>query len=450
MEWDSLNRIDLDREYINIVRDNEELCYEDYLKTIENVKRSTAMYKGKPVPFLYMPKLYTQEDIKSFKKLTSTLMGILEKVIDRYTKDPGFREKFGFSKLLEELILVEHGYNAKVPMARIDIFYKEDGSFKFCELNADGSSAMNEDRELARILSNSTSFKELEKKYDIISFELFDTWVKECVSIFREFDPSIPKPNVAIVDFNDKGSSNEFEVFKEAFKRNGYNTEIVDARDLKYIDGKLYFNDMKVDVVYRRLVTRDLMERSGEIPDFIQAAKEGKVCIIGPIKSQIIHNKIIFKVLHDTDTLEFLTEEERNFIKNHIPYTTKFQGDDFDFERLIIDKDKYILKPSDLYASRGVYAGRDFDDEEWEEKLKECYGKDYLIQEYYTPGQSDLVEFDHGKLKISKFNNITGIYMYNEKLYGLYSRVGKNAIISGLHDCYTLPTFIVKEKADKD
>ncbi|WP_432401998.1 glutathionylspermidine synthase family protein [Wukongibacter sp. M2B1] len=441
-----MNRINLDRVYIDIVKDRKESCYKDYLKTIERVKNSTAMYKGKPIPFLYMPKFYTEEDIERFRKLTSTLMTILKKVIDRYVEDSSFREKFGFTKLLEDLILTEHGYSAKVPMARIDIFYKEDGSFKFCELNADGSSAMNEDRELSRILSGTVAFKEMEKKYKIHSFELFDTWVRESVSIFKEFDSSIDKPNVAIVDFNDKGSSNEFEVFKEAFKRNGYNAEIVDARDLKYINGNLYFNDTKIDFVYRRLVTRDLMERADEIPDFIRAAKEGKVCIIGPIKSQIIHNKIIFKILHDNDTLDFLNKEEISFIKNHIPYTAKLDGDNLNYDELIAEKDKFILKPMDFYASRGVYAGRDFSSKEWKKRLEECSGRDYLIQEYYTPAQSDLVEFNEGKLMINKFNNITGIYMYNEKLYGLYSRVGENAIISGLHDCYTLPTFLVTKK----
>lgn len=439
-----LKRSNLDKEYIEIIKEQESVCYKDYLNSIEEVENSTAMYKGKPVPFLYMPKFYTQEDLNRFRNLTDTLMTILRKVIDRYIEEPIFRQKFGFSELLEKLILTEHGYNAKVPMARIDIFYKEDGSFKFCELNADGASAMNEDRELSRILSKSVPFQLFEKKYDIKPFELFDTWVKECISIFREFDSSIENPNVAIVDFNDKGSPNEFEVFKETFIRNGYNTEIVDARDLKYIDGKLYFNDMKIDIVYRRLVTRDLLERASEIPDFIEAAKEGNVCIIGPIKSQIIHNKIIFKILHDVDTLEGLTGEEQAFIKNHIPFTAKFEGDGFDFEELVKDKDKYILKPSDLYASKGVYAGCDFNKEQWKEKLEECHGKDYLIQEYYTPTKSNLVEFDQGKLKISEFNNITGIYMYNEKLYGLYSRIGKNPIISGLHDCFTLANFIVK------
>jgi hypothetical protein len=440
-----LNRIDLDREYIDIINANETLYCSDYLDAMDKVKASTAMYKGKPIPFLYMPKLYTQKDLERFTKLTDTLMTIIRKVIDRYINYPAFREKFGFSELLEKLILTQHGYNARVPMARFDIFYKDDGSFKFCELNADGSSAMNEDRELSRILSESIAFKEMSRKYDISSFELFDTWVEECISIFKEFNPEIQKPNVAIVDFNDTGSPNEFEVFRDSFEKNGYKTMIVDPRDLKYSHGKLYIDDMRIDIVYRRLVTRDLIERADEIPDFIQAAMEGKVCIVGPIKSQIIHNKVIFKILHDKDTLEFLTEDEGQFIKDHIPLTAKFEGDEFDFDELTINRDEYILKPSDLYASRGVYAGRDFSAEQWKEKLLECHGKDYLIQEYYTPNKSDLVEFVEGKLKISKFNNITGMYMYNEKLYGLYSRIGKNPIISGLHDCYTLPTFIVRD-----
>lgn len=440
-----MNRFDLDKQYIDIIKSKRESCYEDYLDTIEKVKNSTAMYKGKPVPFLYMPKFYTEKDLEAFRGLSSTLMAILRKVIDRYIEDSNFRKKFGFSKLLENLILAEHGYNAKVPMARLDIFYRENGRFMFCELNADGSSAMNEDRELAKILSQSIPFKEMNKEYDIKPFELFDTWVNECIGIFKEFDEAIQKPNIAIVDFIDKGSPSEFEVFKKSFEKSGYKARIVDPRDLEYSNGKLYIDDMEIDIVYRRLVTRDLIERASEIPDFIEAAKEGKVCIIGPIKSQIIHNKIIFKILHDNDTLEFFTDKERTFIKKHIPFTARFNKENFDMEELIKNKDSYILKPSDLYASRGVYSGKDFRNEEWREKLLECDGKDYLIQEYYTPAQSDLVEFVNGEIQISKFNNITGIYMYNEKLYGLYSRVGKNPIISGLHDCYTLPTFIVKK-----
>lgn len=433
----------IDRDYINIVKKNESKYYEDYLKAIEKAKNSTAIYKGEPVPFLYMPKFYTKEDFSDFQSIMSTIMGILKKVINEYKRNSDFRKKFPFSKELEELILVEHGYSTYVPMGRFDIFYYDKDNFKFCELNADGSSAMNEDRELGNILSETAAFKELDKKYTIQPCELFDTWIDECISIYQDFGGQKEKPNAAIVDFIDKGTINEFEVFKKRFEKRGYNTVIVDPRELKYIDGKLYYNDFEIHIVYRRLVTRDMMEKIDQIPDFTQACREGKVCIIGPIKSQIVHNKIIFKVLHDEDTLQLLTSEEQEFVKNHIPYTKTFEGYR-DFNLFIKNKDNYILKPWDYYASKGVYAGRDFTEEEWAKKLHDCSGKDYLIQEYYSPPRTKLVHFVNNNFEINEFNNITGIYVYNEKVTGIYTRVGRGAVISGLHEYYTLPTFIVK------
>lgn len=433
----------IDRDYISVVKENENMYYEDYLKAIEKSKTSTAIYKGEPVPFLYMPKLYTGEDFSHFQSIMSTMMGIIKKVIDQYKTNADFRKKFPFSKELEELILVDHSYSTYVPMGRFDIFYHDKNNFKFCELNADGSSAMNEDRELGNILSETLAFNEMKEKYNMEPCELFDTWIDECIKIYSEFGGVKENPNVVIVDFIDKGTTNEFKVFKERFERRGYNTVIADPRDLKYVDGKLYKDDFEIDIVYRRLVTRDMMEKISLIPDFVQACREGKVCIIGPIKSQIIHNKIFFKVLHDEDTLELLSDDEKQFVKNHIPYTEVFEGNK-DFTDFINNKDSYILKPCDYYASKGVYAGRDFTEEQWKEKLDECFGKDYLIQEYYCPPKTELVHFVDGNLEINEFNNITGIYLYNEKVRGVYTRVGRDAIISGLHEYYTLPTFIVR------
>mgnify|MGYP007066365596 FL=1 len=36
--------------------------------------------------------------------------------------------------------------------------------------------------------------------------------------------------------------------------------------------------------------------------------------------------------------------------------------------------------------------------------------------------------------------------MYNEKFEGLYTRLGKSTIISGLHDYYTVPNIVAEEK----
>ena len=51
--------------------------------------------------------------------------------------------------MAEELILRADPAVSLLPMARIDFFYNEQtGAYKYCEFNTDGTSAMNEDREL--------------------------------------------------------------------------------------------------------------------------------------------------------------------------------------------------------------------------------------------------------------------------------------------------------------
>lgn len=433
-------------EYIDIVKQNKVNYYKDYEKTVEAVANSKAQYKGKPVPFLYHPILFTQDDLDNFHRIGKTLISISNKVVEKYLESPKFREKFGYPKLLEELILSEHGYDVNVPIGRFDIFYGGGDNFKFCELNTDGSSAMNEDNTLARIILETEPIKKMKEKYNIDYFELLHKWVDESISIFRKFNKSIEKPTVAIVDFEGSGTPAEFEEFRKAYIEKGYNAVITDPRKLEYTDGKLYLKGIKIDLIYRRIVTRELVERSHEIQDFINAYKDRAVCVVGPIKSQIMHNKIIFKILHDEDTLEFLNEEEREYIKKHVPYTTEFEGDQKIFDEAFENKDKYVIKPRDLYASKGVYVGRDFSNEEWMTKLEENWENDYLLQEFCQPYKQELVQFKDGKMEVNKFNHILGLFMYNEKLAGLYTRVGSNNIISGLHGYYTVPNLLATEK----
>lgn len=439
-----MDALNINREYIELVLENPDLYLQDYKRTVEKVKNSKAQYKGKPVPFLYNPMFFTEEDVDNFRKIGSMMISIANKVTNRYIEDEDFRKKFRFPKLMEELILVENGYHINVPIARFDIFYKDYDNFKFCELNTDGSSAMNEDNTLAEILLETEAMKRFGRKYSFSLFELFDSWVKESLEIYKKFDPNNPKPNVAIVDFTESGTTEEFKEFKKAYMRNGYNCIIVDPRDLTYKDGKLYFKDYKIDLVYRRIVTFELIEKAEEIPDFIEAYKNKAMCTIGSLRSQVVHNKIIFKILHDEDTLEFLNQEEREFIKKHIPYTGLFEGDKKIFEEVLNNKDKYIMKPLDLNGSRGVFAGRDYSIEEWKRKLEEVWERDYLYQEFYNPHKREFIVFNDRGVSVEEFGTITGLFMYNENLAGLYTRVGSKSIISGLSEYYTLPNILVK------
>src|SRR6056297_3627975 len=303
----------------------------NYLKKIEKeLKNSKALYKGEPVPYLYIPRLFNINDINNFKNMTENMFKIINKTIKLYLEEKEVRDLYKFDKNLEEMIKAPHYYDTYVPMGRFDIFYYGD-DYKFCELNADGSSAMNEERELSKILKNTKAVKNL-KKYNVKQFELFDSWVDEVEKIFKEYknnkDEKIKEKNetnIAIVDFLDKTTPVEIEVFKEHFIKKGYNCFIVDPKNIVYKDGELYFEDSKIDIIYRRLVTKDLMERYDQIQDLVKGIISGNTCIIGPIKSQIIHTKKFFQILHNDLFRKYLDEEELEYIDKHIPYTKELK-----------------------------------------------------------------------------------------------------------------------------
>lgn len=421
----------------------------DFLKFQSGVAQSKAIYKGEPVPSLYVPMVYEAKDLKTFEEALKGMMAVVNSTIDLYLTQPEVSALFQFDAALDALIRVPHHYDVNVPMGRFDIFYYGEGHYMFCELNADGASAMNEQKELAQVFERSLLKRAFEQKEKVTltTFELFDAWVKEVGVIYDQYrnkqTEASETPYVAIVDFVDKSSPIEFEVFKTAFIQAGYKCDIVDPRHVTVEAGALYHAGQKIDIVYRRLVTKDLMDHYDEIPAFVEGLLAGKTCVVGSVKTQIIHSKRFFEVLHHPDFQKYLPEEQRNFVEKHVPYTAKLTFKDI----YLTGKNDYIIKPVDYYASKGVCAGSDYTKEQWVDLLKEKSNEDYIVQRYCPLSLVENVIYNkESGFERHWFKTITGLFTYNEKLSGVYVRAGRNAIISGLHDGYTMSTFIAKEK----
>lgn len=436
--------------YKSIIDSNFEENIESAKKQQEYIKKYTARYHGYYVHTLYMPKMFTEEMAEYIFSSASVMYGILEKVIREYIKNPRYRALFGFDEKLEKLILRPIYYDCLLPVTRIDIFFNEDDfSFKFCEFNADGSSAMNEDKELNQAIRLTSAYAEFTKKYDARTFELFYSWVKVFKDIYNTYGKAAEKPYVAIVDFFNGDISREFTAFKEAFEQSGLECEICEITELRYEDGCLLSpSGHKIDAVYRRAVTCDIMRNYDKVLPFIRAAENNDVCLIGDFRTQIIHNKIVFKILHDDMTSAFLTDKERQFIKEHIPYTASLTADTVKKHNVLNTKDKWVIKPEDSYASKGVYAGVEgMTDAEWKKEVTENLDNHYLLQEYCEPYATLNIDITHDENADYKmYSNITGIYVYGGKPSGLYSRIAKNSIISTQYSEMSLPTIVVKEK----
>jgi glutathionylspermidine synthase len=430
------------QKYQNIIRNNEINYVGDHAEITEKLHNSNAKYKGKIIDILYQPMFFNETDIKRFEYISETMSAIIGKCTDEYLNNPSFRKYFGYSEIMEDLILIDPGYNNPVPIARFDLFYSD--NFKFCELNGDGTSAMNEANTLEKIFMESSIIKKLVESYDISYNELFVSWLNELLKLYREFGGT-GKPNIAITDFLGLGSNEEFDTFKEIFEQQGFKTVICDPREFKYHKGELYFNDIKIDLVYRRAVNKEVESRISEVSDLIMAYREKAVCVVGPFRSQIMHNKIFFEILWNEEAIGFLNEKERKFIKEHVPKTFSlnhenlFRATDF--------KDNYVIKPKDYYAGKGVVCGLDCSEEEWIAELNNALESgNCIIQEFSNFTSIKLPVITAGKIEFMNFKTTLGVFVYNGKLQGLYSRVGRENVIAGIKESITLPSLLYKRK----
>jgi glutathionylspermidine synthase len=434
----------LNEKYAEIIRARFEENVISGNAAVKYMESSTAIYHGEPVVCLYMPKIFPREAYEFLQEAARQICVILNKVIARYLEDKSYRKLFPFTPELEELILCEAGYPCLLPIARLDIFFnEEDFSFKFCEFNADGASAMNENREITIAASRSDAFIEMNKLCKLQGFELFDSWVREFAEIYSKYGKKTENPRIAIVDFMENATLNEFEEFRKAFQKAGYATEIAEIRSLKYVNGNLQTPDgKKIDAIYRRAVTCDIMHHKDEIQPFLQAVRDNAVCLIGHFRTQIIHNKSVFKILRMPETFEFLTQTEREYVLRHIPETFSLTKELIAKIDILQNKNKWLIKPEDLYGSRGVYAGADTDIAAWKNTVNELADTGYLLQEFCPPYKSENLDFNETQRPGFKmYNNITGMFVYNGKLQGLYSRAGLTGIISSGTRGLTLASF---------
>lgn len=435
------------QEYKKLITDNFEECRSDAASMRRRIEDSSAHYHGYTVHTLYIPKMYSPDDLTQLEAAAVTTHSILCKVIEEYLKNADYRALFGFDKRLEELILHKPMHSCTLPIARIDIFYDpETGGFKFCEFNTDGSSGMNEDRELNNAFAGSVTFQRFTQKHSVRRFELFDSWVEEFIKIYKTSPNAKDKPYVAIADFMSSASNEEFEEFRRAFGRAGIECEICDIYKLRREAGGLVSpSGNRIDAVYRRAVTCDIMENYEKVKPFINAYLNDEVVLIGDFRTQIAHNKLIFKILGDDMTRSFLTDEENAFISEHIPETHILTHDNIHRFNVIEDRLNWIVKPMDSYASKGVLAGIEAKDtEEWLHFLSKHMDTGYLLQRYITPYETENIDlvWDQ-KAEFRGFANITGLFVYSGKLRGIYSRIAKTGVISTQYSEMTLPTMIV-------
>lgn len=447
----------IEEEFIRYIEANPSQSKKSAIKTTCAIQNSPLAYKvpGQQSPVaiythtLQIPKFFNETDQKRFEALCSSFYVIFEKTIRAWKADPAVRDLFGFSPRLSELVMEDSGYASLVPMLRIDVFYNEEtGDFKVCEFNTDGTSAMYENRMTDEFLSLNNAWNEISEHWEIEHQELMDSWV-DAFLLDVEQATGNTHPSIAIADYLENAYLPELYAFADVFKARGLTCEVVDVRDFAFDGTSLQSakTGTHFDAIYRRAVTSDVMNHYDESSAFLDAVRMKKAVLIGGFQTQVIHSKAISEALFSPVLRKYFTDEEKDFLDRHLPASFDLTAETARW--VMENKDTWIIKPKEGYGAKGVWAGVDVSDKLWKKLIEDSCSGGFIAQTYiphYKTPNIDLLVDEN----VEMYANLTGLYVYNGRFAGVYSRLSNAGIVSTQYNERMVPTLFVKDDEPSD
>ena len=361
-------------------------------------------------------------------------------------------EQLGLTKAERELVEIDPGYPNTSVTSRLDSFLTAD-SYQFVELNAECPAGIAYQDVAAEIFLELPLMREFRRTHEVTAMycrqHLLDTLLK----IYSGVRPQSDAPNIAIIDYRGLPTQREFELFKEFFESRGFATTIADPRDVELREGKLYHQDFRIDLVYRRVLTTELLEKADECRALIDGYRERAAVFVNSFRTKYVHKKMLFGILTDERHEHYFSDAEREAIRAHVPWTrrvadvrTTYQGRQIDLlDYLRANRSRLVLKPNDDYGGHGIYIGWEEDEKGWDQAIEQCAERGLSGAGARRDGREVFPyvnESDGGVEMIEQLVDLDPLLFFG-KVEGAFTRLSSSSLANVTSGAGMVPTMIV-------
>jgi hypothetical protein len=263
-------------------------------------------------------------------------------------------------------------------------------------------------------------------------------------------------PAIGILDWREVPTKTEFDIFQAYFRSHGLSCTIGDPRDAELRDGKLFVDGEHVDLIYKRVLLSELVERCGEDNAVIRAVREGAACMVNGFQCKLLHKKASLAVLSDERNKMFFTSDEQQAIAEHIPFTrvveerkTEFGGETIDLVPWIMaNRTRLVLKPNDEYGGKGIVLGWEATDADWDATLHAALEEPYIVQERIHLPTEPFPNFVDGQVVIADRMVDTAPFCFDGAyVSGCMTRIGTTSLLNvTAGGGSNVPTFLVEQR----
>lgn len=307
------------------------------------------------IPISLEPYVLSEEKYVELHDQIELLISAAKKLAEHYYDDPELAEVFAIDEL-ERTLILQSKDEPLIGIVRVDLFH---GNIpKLVEINADFPDGFFMHDVTSSAIKNMITSQEL---HHASNTDLFAELLKS---------ENVQADDHIFVGYNgNRLFLDEFALTMIKLNERGWHNISIGAfEDLHFEDGTCYFQDKPVNVIRRGAELSKLREMPGFFENLALAQKTSGLKIINNFKMRLLGHKSLLAALHDERFTKYLTKGELVAIKTLVPLTRKLNTND---ERLILsEKDRWVLKPSDLAEGHGVSIGTSLSQDEWERAVR--------------------------------------------------------------------------------
>ena len=237
------------------------------------------------------------------------------------------------------------------------------------------------------------------------------------------------KPAIAVLQIgqeNGASATSQGLLLAESLNQQGGMARLVSPEQLEYSDGRLRAGDYVIDVVYRLLLTRELLARFDLSHPLLRAYRDGAVCVVNSFRSEFAQRRSLFDLLTDDSVTTHLPAADRKFIRAFVPWTrivsarkTVREDKEIDLPAFILDQREHlVLLPSDDTADQRIFKGNEMTQIAWERAVRVALRSPYVVQERHSVSRETFPVYQYGELKLKETEVTVHPHVFNGRMHG--------------------------------
>jgi hypothetical protein len=432
----NLGEASLASSYNALLRSDPELAAQTATR-LDELQRAHQLRVGdRNLCNVLRPRFLGAERSRELGRVSQVVAGLMERAGRLLLQRPDLLRIIGASEEEQEIWAVDPGYPGFTLTSRLDSFMVGQDP-RFIEYNAESPAGIAFTDVLADVFMSLPAVQRWSGNQNIIAFEARRALLDTLLWAYHEWGGR-GTPRVAIIDWEHVITRRDFEIAATYFRDQGVPTLITDPRRIEYRHGEVRAEGQRVDLIYRRVLLHELLEKAAEARDLLQAYRDGAICMVNSPRSKLLHKKALFALLSDGRLDLDMTGEEQAIVEASVPWTrimepgaTTYAGKPIDLEQFVLDnQDRLALKPIDDYGGRGVSLGWDSSPEEWKRAVESALSSSYVVQERVPVAEGEFPIWEDGQVQIVSLLVDTDPLLFRGEMGGILTRTSSEALLN--------------------